>query len=59
MATCDNCGLVVLPQEIAMLIVLPDEPFCCCHEPDPVIPGIFYDGTALYDGTAIYDSTLA
>lgn len=57
--SCLTCGLDVLPKESAVLLVLPDEPFCCCDDPLPITPGVFYDGAAFYDGTMIYNSTIA
>lgn len=53
------CTLVTLIPDSPVLLVLPEEPFCCCEEPIPVIPGIFYDGDFFFDGEAIFNSVLA
>lgn len=54
MSHCTNCGLVVLEAEIPVPIQLPDEPFCCCEEPELAPVGLYYDGFAIYDGTYTY-----
>jgi hypothetical protein len=54
MADCP-CVLVTLPAEVPLVIILPDDPACCCDaDPTPVQPGYFYDGFAFHNGVITY-----